>query len=102
MTGWLKDFKHWISTYRLINQDTVVGGAKSNTVQQDVRSVNAVKGIEKAFESQHEAMTVRSMKAHGVGCDIMKCVKDNCFVREPDRIVLSTTIKIPKRRMTRI
>lgn len=102
MIGWLKDFKHWIHNYRLIHQDTVVGGAKSNSVQQDVRSVNAVKEVQKSFEQQQESMVIRSLKSHRSGCDIVQCVRDKCFIVEPDRIVLSTIIKRPRTRMTKV
>ena len=104
----IKGLKYWIHSHRLIHQDTVIGGIKSigtNKMiieQQDMRSINAVKNIRKAFEQQAEDIKIRSLKSHRIDCDVTNCNSDKCFIKQPDKVVSTSIEEIPKKRSTRI
>lgn len=63
------------------------------TVQEDVRAYEAVKRTRTAFKQQEQAMKARSLKPHSAVCkDPLECMKEKCFVWEPDKIVKEEVI----------
>lgn len=98
ISDYVKSFKLWLKTKSLMQQDTVVGGVKAATAQEDVRDTKAKKNTNEAFDEQAQAIATMALKSHRIDCDIVSCKSDKCFIREPDKIVLSTTVKIPKAR----
>lgn len=58
------------------------------SVQEDTRSIEAVKRTRAAFRKQEFQMQARAAKAHSAECnDMWTCVADPCFIVEPDKIV---------------
>lgn len=76
--------KAWIQSKRLMNNDITVSVIP--TVQEDTRSIKAVKRVRKAFEQQQEAMNIRALKRHSCS-DPDLCTKRICFENIPDKIV---------------
>jgi hypothetical protein len=68
----------------------------SPVVQEDTRSIEAIKRTRAAFRKQEFEMQARAAKAHASECnDMWTCVADPCFIREPDKIV-STSYAPPE------
>lgn len=60
----------------------------SPVVQEDTRSIESIKRTRAAFRKQEFEMKARAFKAHAAECtDQWTCIKDPCFVVEPDKIV---------------
>ncbi len=53
-----------------------------------------IKRVRKAFKEQQMSIDARSMKSHGMECDIVSCCKDTCFIIEPDKIIATETVPL--------
>jgi hypothetical protein len=79
---------NWLRNKLKQRQSLVLQDVMSPTVQEDTRMKEQSKRVNKAFEQQQEAMSIRAMVRHSFDCpDPLTCTKENCWVWEPDKIV---------------
>ena len=75
------------------NKSTMSPLIKVDTFQEDSQSVHAREVVQKAFNDQEQQIQTMSFKSHAVDCDIVSCIKDICFIHEPDKIVKKSVVK---------
>jgi hypothetical protein len=92
----LRKIKCWLYSFRI--KRVSLGNPfsfslQTSVLQEDPRTLNALKSVNKAFDQQQAFMEIRALKAHDSSCkDIFNCKRFRCFRPEPSKIVSSAYI----------
>ena len=85
--GKIKAFIRKLSSYWILDDIDPCTRSSIMTYQEDTRIKDAIQRVQKAFAEQEQQIHIRSLKQHAFDCSIIDCIKDNCFIWEPDKIV---------------
>lgn len=92
--------KMWIHT-KILHDADVTPVVAPAIHQEDTQSVKA--RVRRMFEEQKKQMNMRAKVAHGPTCESPDiCTKNPCFVFQPDKIVETSIVEIPKSRRTHV
>lgn len=87
----LNKAKAWIHSKRLMNNDII--HIVTPTVQEDTRSIEAVKRVRKMFDQCAESINAMALKRHECA-DPDLCTKKICFKNIPDKIAHTETVPL--------
>ena len=72
-----------IKKYRIIQNDI----SFTPYIQVGPKTQQTIKDVNKEFDKQWDWMQANAMRSHEVDCDIINCIKEECNVFVPDKIV---------------